>query len=184
MKYPTVIIDNFFDNPDKMVEYSKTLKYHIPRKDEWWIGKRSELLHKINPDLFNFICTKILATFYDSDLEEVKWEDAQIQFQIITREDINKTKVLAHKDIGNSLSGIIYLSKNESLSNGTKILKDENTDKILVSSIYNTLLCYEGSQIHAPIGASEEERLTIVFFIHDIKANVLPYDRINRVKGF
>ena len=188
MKFPTVIVENFFKNPDDIVNYSKEISFTGPKKDDYWIGERSEMLHKINPQLFHFICTKVISIFYNCKKEDVKYFDAQVCFQKIKKSDVEKflkTKSnMLHRDIYGSLTGIIYLSKNQSFENGTKISSSENLDHILVSSKYNSMLCYEGSQLHGPIGSEDENRLTIVFFIHKIEAEELPYDRLNNIKGF
>ena len=61
MKYPTIVVDNFFDNPNEIVEYSKTLDYYkadptIPHSK--WQGKRTESIHKINRQLYDFVISK------------------------------------------------------------------------------------------------------------------------------
>jgi hypothetical protein len=188
MKYPTVIIENFFENPDEIVNYSNTLTFKGPEKNEYWIGKRSEMLHKINIDLFNFICSKVISIFYNCKKEIITFSDAQVCFQKIGKTDVSnclKTKNnMLHRDIYGSLTGVIYLSKKQSFENGTKISTDEKIDHILVSSKYNSMLCYEGSQLHGPIGSENEDRLTIVFFIHKVQAEEMPYERLNNIKGF
>jgi len=188
MKFPTVIVENFFKNPDDIVKYANTLTYNSPKEGQYWIGKRSELLHKINPKLFNFICDKVISIFYNGKKENVSYEDAQVCFQKIGESDVKKflekKSNLLHRDIYGSLTGLIYLSKNQSLENGTKICTDEKKDHILVSSKYNSMLCYEGSQLHGPIGSSDEDRLTIVFFIHKVIAEEMPLDRLNNIEGF
>jgi len=189
MKFPTVIVENFFKNPDDIVKYANTLSYEGPKKEAYWIGKRSKLLHTINPQLFSFICDKVLNTFYNFKKESVDYEDAQVCFQKIGESDVKKflekkSNLLLHKDKYGSLTGLIYLSKNQNFKNGTKISINQQEDHILVSSKYNSMLCYEGSQLHGPIGSSDEDRLTIVFFINKVIAEELPYDRLNNIKGF
>jgi hypothetical protein len=188
MKFPTVIVENFFKNPNDIVKYANTLTYNGPKEGQYWIGKRSELLHKINPELFNFICNKIISIFYNGKKESVGYEDAQVCFQKIGESDVKKflekKSNLLHRDIYGSLTGLIYLSKNQNFENGTKISTNQQEDHILVSSKYNSMLCYEGSQLHGPIGSKDEDRLTIVFFIHKVIAEELPLDRLNNITGF
>lgn len=184
MKYPTAIVENFFERPNDIVEYANTLNYKKPKDNEAWIGERSEMLHTLNPELFRFIADKILSIFYNSDSENIKYDDAQVSFQKISKDDWKKNKISVHRDIGNSLSGVIYLSDNENYDNGTRIMIDEENEHLRVASKYNSMICYEGSQLHGPIGSTDENRLTIVFFIHSITGTRSPYERMNNIKGF
>ena len=58
MGFPTLIIDNFFDDPDKVVEYANTLEF-LPSELGEWPGKRSEELWMTNPELFDYTSAKI-----------------------------------------------------------------------------------------------------------------------------
>jgi len=184
MKFPTAIVENFFAKPDDIVKYANTLEYISPKKNEHWIGKRSELLHTLNPKLFNFIVEKVISVFYNGNKEDIFFNDAQVCFQKISKEDWENNKILVHRDIGNSLSGVIYLSENENYENGTRLMIDDKKEHIRVASKYNSMICYEGSQLHGPIGSTDDNRLTIVFFIHKVIAEQLPYERLNNIKGF
>ena len=184
MKFPTVSVENFFDKPDDIVKYANSLEYKTPEKNQFWIGQRSELLHLIHPKLFHFICEKVISVFYDGSKEDINYDDAQICFQKISKKDWQNNKIKTHRDISDSLSGLIYLSKEENFANGTKISIDSELDHIMVSSKYNSMLCYDGSQLHGPIGSTGEDRLTIVFFIHNVLAEKTPYERLNNIKGF
>ena len=55
--YPNLIVDNFFEDPDSIVDLSKNLQYSSS-DDGRWPGLRSNYLHKIYPRLFDFISTK------------------------------------------------------------------------------------------------------------------------------
>ena len=58
-KFFPVSVDDFFDNPDIIVRYAKSL----PKKSDpegRWPGKRTELLWKINKQLNDLILLKIL----------------------------------------------------------------------------------------------------------------------------
>ena len=61
--YPNLIVDNFFDDPDSIVDLSTNLKYS-PSEDGKWPGLRSDNLHKIDYALFDFVCRKISHLFY------------------------------------------------------------------------------------------------------------------------
>ena len=50
MLYPITCVDNFFDTPDDIKNYAKTLDYNYSKEGKW-PGERSNHLHEIN---FNF----------------------------------------------------------------------------------------------------------------------------------
>ena len=52
--YPNLIVDNFFEDPDSIVDLSTNLQYS-PSDDGRWPGLRSNYLHRIYPRLFDFI---------------------------------------------------------------------------------------------------------------------------------
>ena len=59
---PTIIYDDFFEDPDKIVEYANTLDYSENNSN--YPGIRSNLLHEINPDLYSYIAHRIIKIFY------------------------------------------------------------------------------------------------------------------------
>ena len=48
--YPNLIVDNFFEDPDSIVDLSKNLQYSSS-DDGRWPGIRSNYLHRIYPRL-------------------------------------------------------------------------------------------------------------------------------------
>ena len=57
MLFPVTIVDNFFEDPDYIVKYAKSLKYEdldiLP-------GSRTDALHNIDQEFFNWITSKSL----------------------------------------------------------------------------------------------------------------------------
>ena len=52
--YPNLIVDNFFEKPDEIVNIANSIVY----KDNtggWWPGSRSNYLHDIYPRLFDYL---------------------------------------------------------------------------------------------------------------------------------
>ena len=63
--YPNLIVDNFFEDPDSIVDLSKNLQYSSS-DDGRWPGLRSNYLHRIYPRLFDYICQiKLSFNFFD-----------------------------------------------------------------------------------------------------------------------
>jgi hypothetical protein len=177
IKFPTCVIDNFFKNPDEIAEYANTLTYSKAPEGEFWPGVRSQRLHEINSNLFNFIIHKVLNIFYEPELEDFKWKETYVAFHKI-KSSINLTNI--HKDNVALMAGVIYLNKNGSIDNGTTIYNEKKEKKLILSNTYNTMICYDANQLHGSTNTlmdNKEERLTIVFFIKNLTANSLPLDR-------
>ena len=209
--FPLTVVDNFFDNPDKVVEYALSCQYE-KAKDGRWPGKRSEPLHTINPELFNVSGDKLISLFYKGDLPF--WNIAA-NFQII---DNKYTDGWVHRDKDNIITGIVYLNKNENLKSGTSIYrtkkdkfdaqqinKDEKIKSYLdgeynsehyriannsqfeetinISNVYNRLICFDSHMLHAAQNFSEnlEPRLTLVMFVKSISDWDTPIKRLRSV---
>ena len=81
-KFPTICVDNFYKNPDKVREFALNLKYNSEDNlTGYYPGKRTELLHKIEPEFFNKFCTKLFSIYYDF-LSPVEWT-VSTSFQLI-----------------------------------------------------------------------------------------------------
>jgi len=118
---PTIIVDNFFSDPDKIVDFAMSQQFYDTNGK--WPGKRTEFLHYLNPNLFNFICKKILTII---SLENSKYWEFDIQFQLIKPFDENQFNLKncgwVHSDFSSGVfSGIIYLNKIPEKNTGTSI---------------------------------------------------------------
>jgi hypothetical protein len=128
--FPTTIVDGFFDNPDPVVDFARSLEY-FPDEEGRWPGVRSKPLHEVNPDFFNFFINRKMALFYALDKEYVSW-NVNSYFQIVPPD--NK-KGWTHRD-GNLCTSIVYLSKNLPLDCGTSIcrLKPDQIDSSIINA--------------------------------------------------
>lgn len=117
---PTTIADNFFEDPDKIVEFALKQKFYSG--NGFWPGQRTEFLHTIDVNLFNFICNKILNII---SLEKSKYWNFEITFQLIKPFTENQYDLRncgwVHKDYPSIFSGVIYLNKNPEKNTGTSI---------------------------------------------------------------
>ena len=55
MIWPSLCVDNFLNEPEKIVEFSKTLKYNNDTRG-WWPGLRSQPLHLADYEIYNKLC--------------------------------------------------------------------------------------------------------------------------------
>lgn len=121
MLYPTIQVQNFFKNPDEIVEYSKQLKFDYDSEGRW-PGKRSDYLHKLNNPFFGYLTRKIVSLIYPMTYHDISWT-ADSTFQSIPANE-NTGEGWIHQDIYAEFTAIIYLSKHNRC--GTSIYKKNN----------------------------------------------------------
>ena len=122
MTYPLTIIDNFFEDPDQIVENAKKLKtYNSPGN---WPGSRTKMLHIANHRLFEYFCNRIYKIFSD-DIPE--YYNMQTQFQFISpladEQWDKRNRGWIHQDLDTWFGGIVYLNKNPEPNTGTTIYR-------------------------------------------------------------
>ena len=71
MHFPITIIDNFFDEPDRIVTFANSLQYHSRQKGDYWYGLRSKPLHEVDKGYFEWSSQKILRAFYKDETRHV-----------------------------------------------------------------------------------------------------------------
>jgi len=178
MIWPTTIVDNFFDNPEKIIEISKKFTF---KKDDLgrFPGERTEDISILDYNMFNWINYKIVRLLYPMNHRQMNWVANQY-FQKINGNIFN-TEGWVHSDSPSEFTAIIYLSKHKNCGtslfnkktffnsplhikekqdmylkkdtkNGLKYLK-ENNDKfektLNVDSKFNRLFLFDANQFHA-----------------------------------
>ena len=127
-KYPTVVIDDFFKNPNLIRKYALSLPYE-KSVDGRWPGKRSPLLHTVNEKLVYSIAKKMLSVYYDLSTE-IYWHSIQMAFQKIKPyskdKNSNLNKGWIHTDGVRTLAGVVYLTPSVEIDAGTSIFKIKN----------------------------------------------------------
>lgn len=134
---PATILDNFFESPTLIREYALSLEYSKPNGN--YPGIRTENLSKINPKLFEQVCSKVFSLFFDLKKENVGW-DVDARFQLT---DSKYESGWAHQD-GElyQFAGVVYLNPDAPLHGGTSLcqLKQRfEQDCSLRNDFYNDL---------------------------------------------
>lgn len=167
---PTIIKNNFFENPEEVIKFSKQITWKKPSNQDNWPGLRSDNLFQINQKLHDDIVEKIVKLYFNG--YKVSIENTTIQFHKITYEDWllhDKKNTRIHKDF-TDLAGIIYLNQDtNNFYTGTTIYDKNKNPSIQVSNSFNTLACYDGNVYHGATSLDKNERLTIVIFLNKIK---------------
>lgn len=136
MYFPTICVDNFFNNPNEVRNFALSLEYK-KAENTAWPGKRTDLLSNLNSNYFDLFCRKIFSIFFDIKNSQnlYNWEVATY-FQIIEPfeyDNINTGWI--HFDTRCIFAGIIYLTPDISLECGTSIFKPKKS--------YNLPMNYE-----------------------------------------
>lgn len=121
MLFPNLSINNFFDNPEDIVRFSKNIDY-FPSKTGSYPGVRSRPLHLIYPQLFHQFTNAVFANFYNKGTD-IKF-DALVNFHKITPFAKDKKHITnqgwLHYDPA-VLAGLVYLNKQADLDTGTSL---------------------------------------------------------------
>ena len=108
MLYPSIVVDNFFSQPELIVDFASKLKFY-QNKDGRWPGKRTEVLHSNNFSFFDYVNQKILSVIYPNNKD--LYYSAETYFQKISGKRYPNCGWV-HKD-DSELTAIIYLSKHK-----------------------------------------------------------------------
>lgn len=114
--FPFVCVDDFFNEPDKVVAYAKSLKYETDGTGRW-PGARTQCLSSLNFWMFQKIISKFQSLFF------VNEDDADITATMIfQRIPADGTLGWIHSDesVG-QYTFMVYLNQGISMSSGTSI---------------------------------------------------------------
>jgi len=128
-RFPITVVDNFYNNPDNIVEFAVSQKFEKTQKGGFQ-GRRTEALHTLDKSMFDYFCAKLFSVFYDKQ-PNMEWK-VVTNFDLIEQKtkDVN-TGWIHQDDNKHLLAGVIYLNKNWHDSVGTNIYEkvkdvDEN----------------------------------------------------------
>jgi hypothetical protein len=135
--FPTICVDNFYDDPDNIVQTAKNFGEYTPApkdKNYTFPGIRSCHIGEKDKKLFDVFTKKFFSNFYNFEKENVMWE-VESYFQIIyPNQNINLNEGWIHTENDHVVSGIIYLNDISDFDAGTSLFEKKNEIK---QSIYN-----------------------------------------------
>ena len=122
MTFPVTIVDNFFEDPDLIVEEANKLKYFNPQTGNW-PGTRTKNLHIDAPRLHMYFTQKLNSIFWE---ENPDYWNTTCHFQLIdpidpTDKYYKKNRGWIHTDDNTWYGGIVYLNKDPESDTGTSI---------------------------------------------------------------
>ena len=92
-KFFPVCIDNFFNNPDKIVRYAKRLPKDLIKNPAGHSVFQTEPLWKMSQELNYLIILKILSSYYDLSYQNLSWDNAEVTFKEHPAPSENKNDV-------------------------------------------------------------------------------------------
>ena len=124
--FPSVVIDNFFTNPEEVVKRADQLVFS-PAENGKFAGVRTEALHEVDPVLHDYCTNRFLRLFYDYNVTEVNWTVSSFLHKIPAPDPDDKeswhNKSWIHIDPRAIAAGIIYLTPDADPDSGTTIYK-------------------------------------------------------------
>jgi hypothetical protein len=139
INFPATCLDNFYQDPDSVVEFAMHCLEHYPSVDDGnYPGKRTIQLHEIDSKFFDIFCRKLFSIYYDFSKTNINWV-VETSFQYIHSFSDNKQNIKnkgwIHLDDCSVFAGVVYLTKDADKDSGTSLfkLKDssllDSTDK-------------------------------------------------------
>tara|TARA_R100000773_G_C4215514_1_gene114324 strand:+ start:736 stop:1410 length:675 start_codon:yes stop_codon:yes gene_type:complete len=133
MYFPSVHVENFFENPYRIINLAKSLSFK-KEDNQNYPGVRSRPIDQINYELFQYICGKQLSYFYSrQEMESISYR-CEMQFQLIPQ---GENAAFVHTDHG-ILTTIIYLTPDEEESGTSVVVPTDETGFFLPQQSTNT----------------------------------------------
>ena len=174
LKIKTIIVDNFFDDPDSIREFALGLNYYPRRINQFYEGIRSEPLHELDKNLYNKICSKIILEYYG---HANYIYEGPIYFHQTRETDKNDEQWIfdkIHRDKAIT-AGIVYLTPNAPLDCGTQTYEKKGKSffpDVVMGNRYNRLIAYNANTYHSAtnfFGNNNQSRLCMLFFLEKIE---------------
>lgn len=188
MAYTSIVIDNFYNNPDEVRAFGLSQEFNVLGN---FPGRRT--LPSLNDSTKDYISAHISPLHGD-----IQWlvEEYTGSFQLVSSTDTT----WVHADEWNHWAGVLYLTPDAPVSGGTGIFKHKETglykiprlsdgtiDRVLtnkiyndagdiskwemidyIGNVYNRLVIYQGDLFHSAMGYfgsnKEDGRLFQTFF--------------------
>jgi hypothetical protein len=118
---PTMVIDNFYEEPDLVREYALDLEFYKGNRGSW-PGVRTKLLHEFDQQTLDIFGKKLLV--YLKDYGYTGFDELQSAFHSTPE---SYTRGWVHDDDPKlNVAGVVYLNKEAAMGTGTTIYEDKN----------------------------------------------------------
>ena len=170
----SVVVDDFFEDPHAIIEYSKQLQYFRRRPDQGWEGQRSNNIGDLDSQLYSSIATELVYNYYDRS-KNYQFK-GHLNFHRMCDDDLQDPNWI-HNKVHNDdyeMISIVYLSPNAPMTSGTQLYRQTERGPvvdIVYHNKFNRLIQFPARQLHSAMDLSggEEDRLTLLFFLSEIR---------------
>ena len=170
----SIVVDDYFDDPYAIVEYSKQLQYFRRRPDQGWEGQRTQDIASINRSFFVDVSTKLVLNYFDQSKKY--YFKGHLNFHRLGDDDLQDPNWI-HNKVHNDdyeMISIVYLSPNSPMTSGTQLYRETEEGPvadIVYHNKFNRLIQFPARQLHSAMDLSggEEDRLTLLFFLSEIR---------------
>lgn len=123
MNFPTLCVDDFYQNPDQIRKFALSLEYN--KQPGNYPGVRTCPLDKSEPEFFTQFCNKLFSLYFNYNKEVIQW-NVLTCFQKIYAYSEDRNSPLNsgwyHEDsYGCIAAGVIYLNPYPNIDSGTTI---------------------------------------------------------------
>lgn len=172
---PTIVVDNFYNEPNLWREFALDQKFFKGNRGNW-PGLRTELLHTLHYDLFQITLKKILFVLKDYGITQVN--ELQTGFQLIAEE---YGRGWVHDDDPSfQYAGVIYLSKDAPIGSGTTIYEDsvdfdgDRYNKMFETDVNNASV--EEREIYAKYRAEQVSKFKKSIVVENVYNRLVLFD--------
>ena len=170
-------VDNFFEDPERVVSLSNNLNWYYYNQHPLqgittgrYAGRRTERLHSILPEFFNYASLKIAETIFDVPKNVRLDYTCSMYFSYLTKEDnpIKDSNVdNIHQDENIPKAGLVYLTKGVNRGSGTSFYDSKKRKIKEAKNKYNRLISYDGKTFH---GTTKyvDNRMALLFFFENL----------------
>lgn len=139
MRFPITVYDNFFTNPDVILDLAENMEYQ-DRGHNFFPGQiTKKRVDEVDFSLHTYITSKISELFWDFNHSAVSWNNSSIDFMKNIPGSRSKSHMkygLIHTDnLGGEhpidLAGVIYLTKNPKENTGTSFFDPIDRENVL-----------------------------------------------------
>ena len=123
MTYPVTVVDDFFTDPDAIVEIAEGMSFYNPNTGNW-PGTRTKQLYVDNAPFFNYFGARLFSLFHDRVPEYWRLQSHFQKVMPFCKDKYGKkNRGWVHQDENCFFGGIVYLTKNPEPDTGTSIYK-------------------------------------------------------------
>jgi hypothetical protein len=168
------VTDNFFKDPDSIIEIAKQQTYYKRNSDQYFEGVRTPNMKYVDSDFFNKIATDLVYNYFDKD--KTYAIDGSMYFHKHRNEDLLDPHWLydrIHQDNA-VISSIVYLTPDLPMHYGTEIYREVDGKYVLDLSFnnkFNRLVQFPSILPHCAMNMPEnsQDRLALLFFLEKIE---------------